>query len=308
MASNSITVNSNKNPSIVNEEVYFFGNYRDDLGEPIREAPLWWRNGGQTPQKVYTDIDNGRFGFQIKFTATGQYNIQVCESENFGIGSAQANMIQLVTQAPPTKVTLKVAVNDLTQGDTNPSPGEYVKNLNEQVTVTAIPKAGSGFDHWLINNMTQTSTNPLSLVMDANKDVTAYFSYTPPPPPPPNGDGSNKCNFRIVATLGGTTNPPPGDYVAYKGQQIGVAAVPSSGYRLKQWVRNGSNMGDAASITVNIDVNSILLVATFIEIPPTDPWSQFLKWWNTLPMWQKILLGGGVGASSIAVIFLSRRK
>jgi len=75
-----------------------------------------------------------------------------------------------------------IQVNNPDWGTTNDNypPGEYDIPKNETITVTAIPAEGYEFDYWLIDGETRTE-NPLTIIVDRNLTLTAYFKeYVPP--------------------------------------------------------------------------------------------------------------------------------
>jgi hypothetical protein len=76
--------------------------------------------------------------------------------------------------------TLTINVNDPTLGTTNPPPGTYTYEEGSTVTVQAIPKAGARFSHWQLDGETRTE-NPITIYMDKDYMLTAYFETAPPP-------------------------------------------------------------------------------------------------------------------------------
>jgi hypothetical protein len=56
-----------------------------------------------------------------------------------------------------------VAVDAAGGGTTNPVPGAYTVNVGDSFTVTAVPDATHTFDHWLLDDGTTSTTNPIVL-------------------------------------------------------------------------------------------------------------------------------------------------
>jgi uncharacterized repeat protein (TIGR02543 family) len=82
------------------------------------------------------------------------------------------------TQTPTH--TLTIAVSPPEGGTTNPSPGTYTYPEASAVQVTATPNSGYVFDHWTLNGATATE-NPITIYMDKDYTLTAYFRQLPPP-------------------------------------------------------------------------------------------------------------------------------
>jgi hypothetical protein len=80
----------------------------------------------------------------------------------------------------------------------------------------------------------------------------------------------------ISANAGGTTNPAPGSYNVAEGSSVAVRAVPNSGYRLARWVLNGTDSGNAESISFIMSGNPTLQ-AVFEVIPPPPTYTLFIS-------------------------------
>lgn len=71
-------------------------------------------------------------------------------------------------------------------GRTEPPRGGYqisypVSEPAPVYTITAIPNDGCQFQNWILDGQTQT-TNPISIVIDRDHNLTAYFTCPSPPP------------------------------------------------------------------------------------------------------------------------------
>jgi parallel beta-helix repeat protein len=91
---------------------------------------------------------------------------------------------------PPPYYNLTITVT--TGGTTEPSPGTYAYVNSTTVAVTAFSKIGYSFDYWLLDGKLKTE-NPISIFMDSNRTLEAYFVDDIPPEisepwqdPPPN--------------------------------------------------------------------------------------------------------------------------
>lgn len=84
---------------------------------------------------------------------------------------------------PPPQYAL--AISATMGGTTNPSPGTHWYYYGTVVPVRAIPDTNYLFDYWELDGSNKGSTNPISITMNTNHTLKAYFVYSPPPPPPP---------------------------------------------------------------------------------------------------------------------------
>jgi len=62
----------------------------------------------------------------------------------------------------------------------------------------------------------------------------------------------------IKATANGTTNPAPGTYTYFKGQDVPVEALPYSGYALDRWELDCVNSGTASAVGVTMNADHTL--------------------------------------------------
>ena len=74
----------------------------------------------------------------------------------------------------PANYTLTVAVGGSGSGTTSPAPGNYSYQAGSAATIAATPAQGSLFSGW--GGASSGSANPLTIAMDGNKALTAYFS------------------------------------------------------------------------------------------------------------------------------------
>jgi parallel beta-helix repeat protein len=85
-------------------------------------------------------------------------------------------------------------------GTTDPSPGTYTYVNGTIITVTAIPNAGYSFDHWLFDGSLRTE-NPITVIMNTNHTLIAYFIDDTAPVTADNYDGLwHNANFTITLT------------------------------------------------------------------------------------------------------------
>jgi uncharacterized repeat protein (TIGR02543 family) len=118
----------------------------------------------------------------------------------------------------------------------NPPGGTYTSGTS--VTVTANPSSGYMFGSWT-DDLTGTS-NPTTITMNSNKNITANFirTYTLTTTSNPLGAGTF------------TLNPPGGTYG--EGTDVVVTESPTSGHQFLNW---SGGLGTNPQITVHMDAN-----------------------------------------------------
>jgi len=134
--------------------------------------------------------------------------------------------------------TITTNVSPAGGGFISPSGGEY--DSGAVVTLTATPASGYNFTHW---SGSTSGTNPtVTLVMDANKNVTAFFEAEP----------EEYTLTTYVSPAGaGSVSPSGGQFL--DGTVVTLTATPASGYNFDHW--SGSASGSNPSTTVTMDSN-----------------------------------------------------
>ncbi len=136
----------------------------------------------------------------------------------------------------------EVPVFDLTLNSTNgsvalnPPGGRY--NSSQAVIVEAIPDDGYKFKGW--NDDLSGTSNPDTIVMNANKTVTAVFEALP--------------TYTLTTQIENGTislNPAGGTYP--EGTAVKITVTPDESYRFKGW--SGDLSGSANPATIVVDGN-----------------------------------------------------
>jgi len=94
------------------------------------------------------------------------------------------------------------------------------------------------------------------------------FSIVAPPPPPP--PPPVEYTLTISTTVGGATNPAPGQYKSAQGSIVSVTAYPQENYVFDHWNLDGINVSTSPAINVNMNTNHTL-EAVFAYSPPPPP-------------------------------------
>ena len=141
--------------------------------------------------------------------------------------------------APNLNTTQKfdLAVSATEGGSVDTSGGSY--DSNSTVTITATPAEGYEFTGWSGN--VSGSTNPLTVTVNGNKNITANFSVI-------------KYSLTVSSSNGGGVNLTEGEYASQT--RITLIASPDEGYSFVRW--SGSVSSTENSIDVVMDNNKII--------------------------------------------------
>jgi parallel beta-helix repeat protein len=156
----------------------------------------------------------------------------------------------------------------------NPPAGPY--RFGSVVALTADPAEGSNFEGW--SGDVSGSTNPVTIVMDGNKTVTASFDpVTTTVAPSGSGGGSvapslpvvNPTQYTITVTVSGqgsvSRSPSQSSYAS--GSTVQLTATPATGWVFTSW--SGSLTGSAKTKTLTVDGNKAV-TATFAQATQTQ--------------------------------------
>ncbi len=151
------------------------------------------------------------------------------------------------------RYTLMVEVTPMEGGTVavSPEPGADSKyGYGQEVTLTAIANDGYIFAGW--SGDLSDMTNPVTIIMDSDKSVTATFNtlgYT--------------LTVNVTPAEGGTVmvSPEPGADSKYgRGQEVTLTAIANDGYTFAGWSGDVSDMTNPVTITMDSDKS---VTATF---------------------------------------------
>ena len=268
---------------------YQFVKWRDDLGTEYTANPLTVNvTRDMTLTAVYEEVVGPTFNLTIiagtggtTSPAPGTYTsaqgavVSVTALPNSGYNFDHWTLDGATNTSNPISVTMNanhtltayftaitpqytLTIGTTTGGTTNPTPGSYTYIQGTSVTVTALPSTGYQFDHWVLDGANYT-TNPITVTMNQNHTLTAYFTALPPP----------QYTLTIQTSTGGTTNPTPGSYTYAQNTNVPVTGIPTTGYNFNHWTLDGTQY-TSNPITVLMNTNHTL-TAYFSEIPPPPP-------------------------------------
>ncbi len=143
-----------------------------------------------------------------------------------------------------TTPTYTLAINAV-NGSVLRDPAQAVYDSGSTVQLTAVPATGYNFVDW--SGDLSGSSNPTSIIMNSNKNVTANFAIN---------------QYTITATAGpnGSINPSGVINVNY-GDSLQFTITPNIGYRIDSVIVNGVYQGNMSTYTFrNISANHFITV------------------------------------------------
>ncbi len=150
--------------------------------------------------------------------------------------------------APQAYSLTVAAVN----GSVTKSPDKVSYNHGDAVTLEAVPKAGYRFSDWAGD--LSGNTNPVTLVMEADKSVTADFALKTYALTITAGDG-----FVAKSPLRATYN---------RGETVTLEAVPNTGYTFTNW--SGDIAGNANPATLVMDADKSITASFALTAKASD--------------------------------------
>ena len=160
----------------------------------------------------------------------------------------------------PPAVTYSINLTDARSGVTVAPAGPY--NDGDSVTLTAASIAGYNFTGW--SGDIDSASNPLTLTVSGDLDITANYEAVAPPPAP--GEKYTLTIYEFNSTI--TNSNPKAEYDA--GEEVTLTAVPNTGYYFVNWC--GDILSTDNPITFTMD-SDIVMMATIREgeAPGPDP-------------------------------------
>jgi len=127
-------------------------------------------------------------------------------------------------------------------GNTSPAIGSHSYPCGEVVNVSATADPGWWFVNWT-GDLTG-STNPTTITIDGDKNVTANFV--------------ERFTLTMAVNGNGTTDPAPGNWTVLNGTGVAINATPDTGWHFVNWTT--ADMSEIANATaaltsVTVDKN-----------------------------------------------------
>ena len=182
----------------------------------------------------------------VRYTRAMSYNVKLRVTDDDGATDVDS----VIVDVSDVSYYLSVYASPVDGGtiELNPSGGVYPSGT--AVTIKAIPNDGWIFDHWdgietpsPYTNI--ASNNPVTIVMNSNRTVTAYFVRENP----------TKYTLTVKSdpSKGGTvsSNPTGGQYDY--GTTVTLTATPNYGYVFDHWSGDASGKNATISIVIAKD-------------------------------------------------------
>jgi len=156
-------------------------------------------------------------------------------------------------------------------GTTDPVPGTYMEDEGLGVPVEAIPDANMKLDHWLLDNIDVGNTNPYTVTMNTNHNLTAVFTASSADAYLTVRGGDDRIYYRIynstsnswenwrVTPLGATCDSPAAAIYSGKlyfvvrgmgGQSLWFGSVNITDYSFSGWTGLSGATPSAPILTV----------------------------------------------------------
>ncbi len=132
-------------------------------------------------------------------------------------------------------------------GSVAKSPNQATYVYGTDVQLTATPDAGYTFTNW--SGDASGSANPLTVTMNADKDITANFTAIP--------------RSLDINAVNGTVAKNPDQSVYADGTNVQLTATPAAGYTFTGWSGDATGSANPLAVTMNGDKN---ITANFAAI------------------------------------------
>jgi len=124
-----------------------------------------------------------------------------------------------------------------------PAEGTYTYPYGTVVSVTATADTCYELDYWEINGVASGNDNPLSITMDGDYSVTAYFA-------------KSEYNLTLGSgSYGDITNPTEGTHAYPCDTVVSVTAMADPDYELDYWEVNGVSSGNDNPLSITMDAD-----------------------------------------------------
>ncbi|MFQ5638043.1 MAG: DNRLRE domain-containing protein [bacterium] len=244
--------------------IYAVSNNYAGISSPWDEGGLTWDNAPTISGAALSSLGAVSLNQTVEFDVTaaitgdGIYSFGIKSSDNDAVkysskeGAVAPLLVIQTTGGAPQQYTLTVNTSGSGTVDLNPPGGTYTEGTS--VTVTANPASGWQFDNW--SGALTGATNPNSILMDADKNVTANFSQIPP----------NQYTLTVNTAGSGTVDLTPPGGVYDDGTVVTLDAIPAANWQFSSW--SGALTGNTNPETITMNANKTV-TATFDSVTST---------------------------------------
>ncbi len=152
--------------------------------------------------------------------------------------------ITLIASACDNQYHIDIATQ---HGTVTRDPDKDVYRYKDDVTLTAVPDTGYSFTEW--GGDIFGSDNPVTIVVDSDKEITATFTI-------------NEYKLSTSATNGTISKSPDRSRYTY-GEEVAITAVPDTGYTFTEW--GGDLSGSENPSTITMDENKSITASFDLE-------------------------------------------
>jgi len=215
-------------------------------------ALVWWAIDGNCPYVpmdfVGKDVDLGLVLPTASATGGGavtSFRIRAPQIGAIALGGVDPQSGRLLYLAELTKreCKLHVQVDPPDGGSVTCSPAKAVYSPGELVTLTATPAPGTDYVFAGWSGDLTGPNNPATLVMDADKSVTARFE----------AEGQYTLDISVSPENGGTVARDPNKAMYAPGDSVTLTGSPAGGYTFRDW--SGDVTGPNNPATLEMDSN-----------------------------------------------------
>jgi hypothetical protein len=154
---------------------------------------------------------------------------------------------QIAAQFTKIKYNLQTQTDSPNGVTVQPSGAAFDAGI--QVKVTATPANGYRFDHW--GGSTAGTVNPMSVLVDGDKTITAYFI--------------RQYILKVSSDPGDSGRATPGTGLYDAGTQVKLGAVPLFPFYPKNWMGADNNDVNIATVTMSGDRSVTAIFAPTIK-------------------------------------------
>ena len=226
-------------------------NFVTSMDKSMIFAAMAMRNKTHTPGAGYLERA------EVQQGSTNTASVAVAEKSIASVSAVLVNgsfsgSIDWAAVAVELKPKLNFIVSTAGSGSVALNPLGGIYSTGAQVISTATPEPGFQFAGW--SGDLSGSDNPVTMIMNGNKSVTATFTLLPPP--------QYQLTVNNIGTGSVTLNPPGGVY--NENTVVRLTAMPSPGFEFASWSSDLSSTAKSDSITMNADKT---VTATFRPLP-----------------------------------------
>jgi len=201
------------------------------------------------------NVKNGNNSNFTFFSALNNSNLTCIEVDDTAWSTTNWTNIDAQTNFSEncSLVNYNLSITIVGNGSVSPNGGSFTQN--DTFDITATPDAGWEFAGW--SGDATGMTNPLSITMDADKNITATFTQI-------------QQTLTVNSVGNGSVSPSSGTY--NQGQTVNITATPDAGWEFTGWSGDATGTANPLSTTMDADKN---ITATFTETASISDYEKF---------------------------------